>query len=74
MSDVKSLNDLFDSKAFYRIVELKKYDRLAGHDGKLIYDFILFVKIASLTANGVNNMPMWRIIHTIIRNFVCHTI
>ncbi|HEY8804093.1 MAG TPA: DUF2971 domain-containing protein [Clostridium sp.] len=60
MSDVKNLNDPFDSKAyFYRPDELKKYERLTGHDGKLIDDFTLFVKIASLTANSVNNMPMW---------------
>ena len=60
MSDVKNLNDPFDSKAyFYRPDELKKYEILKEYDGKLIDDFTLFVKIASLTANGVNNMPMW---------------
>jgi len=60
MSDVKNLNDPFDSKAyFYRPDELKKYDRLAEHDGKLIDDFTSFVKIAALTANNVNSMPMW---------------
>ncbi|MBU3227798.1 DUF2971 domain-containing protein [Clostridium algidicarnis] len=60
MSDVKNLNDPFDSKAyFYRPDELKKYERLKEYDGKLIDDFTLFVKIASLTANSVNNMPMW---------------
>lgn len=60
MSDVKNLNDPFDSKAyFYRPDELKKYERLTGCDGKLIDDFTLFVKIAALTANNVNSMPMW---------------
>ncbi|MCB2343300.1 DUF2971 domain-containing protein [Clostridium estertheticum] len=60
MSDVKNLNDPFDSKAyFYRPDELKKYERLKEYDGKLIDDFTLFVKIASLTANSVSNMPMW---------------
>jgi hypothetical protein len=60
MSDVKNLNDPFDSKAyFYRSDELKKYERLTGHDGKLIDDFTSFVKIAALTANNVNSMPMW---------------
>lgn len=60
MSDVKNLNDPFDNKAyFYRPDELKKYERLAEHDGKLIDDFTSFVKIASFTANDANSMPMW---------------
>lgn len=60
MSDVKNLNDPFDSKAyFYRPDELKKYERLTEHDGKLIDDFTSFVKIASFTANSVDSMPMW---------------
>ena len=60
MSDVRNLNDPFDSKAyFYRSAELKKYARLTRHSGKLIDDFTSFLKIASLTANSVNSMPMW---------------
>ena len=60
MSDVKDLNDPFDSKAyFYRPEELKKYERLARHGGKLIDDFTSFAKIAALTANNVNSIPMW---------------
>lgn len=60
MSDAKNLNDPFDSKAyFYRPDELKKYERLAEHNGRLIDDFTSFVKIAALTANDVNSMPMW---------------
>jgi len=60
MSDVKNLNDPFDSKAyFYRPNELKKYERLTGHEGKLIDDFTSLVRIASLTANNMNSMPMW---------------
>ncbi|MDD3654374.1 MAG: DUF2971 domain-containing protein [Desulfotomaculaceae bacterium] len=60
MSDVKNLNDPFDNKAyFYRPDELKKYNRLTRHDGKLIDDFTSLVKIAALTANNVNSMPMW---------------
>jgi hypothetical protein len=60
MSDVKDLNDPFDSKAyFYRPEQLKKYDRLSAHDGKLIDDFSAYPKIASFTANSVNSMPMW---------------
>ena len=60
MSDVKDLNDPFDNKAyFYRPEELKKYERLAEHGGKLIDDFSVFSKVSSLTSNNVNSMPMW---------------
>jgi len=60
MSDIKNFNDPFDNKAyFYRPDELKKYERLTEHDGKLTDDFTSFVKIAALTANNVNSMPMW---------------
>lgn len=60
MSNVKDLNDPFDNKAyFYRQKELKKYERLAENGGKLIDDFSVFSKVASLTANNVNSMPMW---------------
>lgn len=60
MSDTKYLNDPFDNKAyFYRPDELRKYERLSGHGGKLIDDFSAFVKISSLTSNNVYSMPMW---------------
>ncbi len=60
MSDVKSLNDPFDSKAyFYRPEMLTKYDRLKHCDGRLIDDFSSFFRVASLTSNGVSSMPMW---------------
>ena len=60
MSNVKSLNDPFDSKAyFYRPEELKKYERLAIHDGKLIDDFAAYTKVCSFSTNGINSMPMW---------------
>lgn len=60
MSNVKDLNDPFDNKAyFYRPEELKKYERLAEHGGKLIDDFSVFSKVSSLTSNNVNSMPMW---------------
>lgn len=60
MSDVKYLNDPFDNRAYYyRADKLKKHERLAEHDGKLIDDFSLFTKVSALTANGVNSMPMW---------------
>lgn len=60
MSDTKYLNDPFDNKAyFYKPDELKKYERLPIHGGKLIDDFSAFVKISSLTSNNVYSMPMW---------------
>lgn len=60
MSDVRYLNDPFDNKAyFYKSDELKKYERLAEHDGKLIDDFSSFSKVSALTSNHVNSMPMW---------------
>ena len=60
MSDARYLNDPFDNKAyFYRSDELKKYERLAEHDGKLIDDFSSFSKVSALTSNHVNSMPMW---------------
>jgi hypothetical protein len=60
MSDVKYLNDPFDNKAyFYNPDKLKKYERLSGHDGKLIDDFSSFSKVSALTSNHVNSMPMW---------------
>ena len=60
MSDAKYLNDPFDNKGyFYRNDELKKYERLARHDGKLIDDFSAYSKVSALTSNGVSSMPMW---------------
>ena len=60
MSDARYLNDPFDNKAyFYKFDELKKYERLAEHDGKLIDDFSSFSKVSALTSNHVNSMPMW---------------
>ncbi len=60
MSDAKYLNDPFDNKAYYyRSEELKKYDRLANYDGKLIDDFSSLSKVSALTSNNVNSMPMW---------------
>ncbi len=60
MSDAKYLNDPFDNKAyFYDNKKLKKYERLAAHDGRIIDDFSLFSKVTSLTANKANSMPMW---------------
>lgn len=60
MSDAKDLNDPFDTKAyFYRSDELKKYERLTEHDGKLIDDFSSYIKVSALSSNNVNSMPMW---------------
>lgn len=60
MSDTKDLNDPFDNKAyFYRSDDLRKYERLSIHEGKIIDDFSALVKISSLTSNNVHSMPMW---------------
>lgn len=60
MSEAQYLNDPFDNKAYYYDPqELKKYERLAEHDGRIIDDFSRFSKVTSLTANNVNSMPMW---------------
>jgi hypothetical protein len=60
MSDTRYLNDPFDNKAyFYKSDELKKHERLAEHDGKLIDDFSSYFKVSALTSNHVNSMPMW---------------
>jgi hypothetical protein len=60
MSDIKNFNDPFDGKGyFYDANQLKKIDRLASHEGKLIDDFTSFIKATTLTSNGVHSMPMW---------------
>ena len=60
MADTKNFNDPFDGKAyFYDANQLKKFDRLAKYDGKMIDDFTSFIKVTSLTENNENSMPMW---------------
>ncbi|WP_028829430.1 DUF2971 domain-containing protein [Proteocatella sphenisci] len=60
MTDAKYLNDPFDNKAyFHKPEELKRFDRLAGCDGRLIDDFSSFSKVSALTSNSENSMPMW---------------
>ncbi len=60
LSDIQSFNDPFDAKAFYYDPEpLKTIQRLKPHDGRLIDDFTAFIRATSLTANGVQSMPMW---------------
>lgn len=49
MSDARYSNDPFDNKAyFYKSDDLKKYEMLAEHDGKLIDDFSSFSKVSAL--------------------------
>lgn len=60
MADIKSFNDPFDSKGFfYKSEVLADIDRLQHVNGKLIDDFTSFIKATSLSANGVQSMPMW---------------
>ncbi len=60
LSDIQSFNDPFDSKAFYYDPEpLKKFSQLKPCDGRLIDDFTAFIRATSLTADGVQSMPMW---------------
>ncbi|MCR3922649.1 MAG: DUF2971 domain-containing protein [Firmicutes bacterium] len=60
MSDIKSLNDPFDNKAyFYKYEELRKYKELHAVDGRIIDDLSSFSRVSSFTANGINCMPMW---------------
>ena len=60
LSDIASFNDPFDSKAYYYDPgQLKDIPRLKRHGGRLIDDFTAFIRATSLTANGVQSMPMW---------------
>ena len=60
LADIKMFNDPFDGRAFYYDPKmLKDIERLVEHDGRLIDDFTRFHRTASLTASGVNCMPMW---------------
>ena len=59
-AETKALNDTFESKAFYydpnKLMKFKPLDKVDGH---LIDDFSDYVRIASLTGNGTDSMPMW---------------
>ena len=60
MADIKNFNDPFDSKGFfYKSEVLADIDRLKHVNGKLIDDYTSFIKATSLSANGVQSMPMW---------------
>lgn len=60
LASPSSMNDPFDSKAFfYRNEELKKIRFLENHDGKLIDDFSNHLRLSSFSKVGINNMPMW---------------
>lgn len=60
LSEVTSLNDPFDCKAYYYDPgALVKYEELQHCNGKLIDDFSSMVRVVSLSANGVQSLPMW---------------
>ena len=60
LSEVTSLNDPFDCKAYYYDPSaLMKYEELKHCNGKLIDDFSSLLRVSSLTANGVQSLPMW---------------
>ena len=60
LSDLKSLNDPFDSKGyFYRNEELMRFQELKSYDGRILDDVFVSHKIASLSKVGINNMNMW---------------
>lgn len=60
LADPRSFNDPFDNKAFfYRSESLTKHERLKRWNGKFIDDFSRYIRLSSLTSNGINNMPMW---------------
>ena len=60
MSPINKFNDPFDSKAFFYNPEaLKKFEDLKHCNGRLIDDFSSYNIATSLTANGVQSMPMW---------------
>lgn len=60
LSDIESFNDPFDSKAYYyNPKQLSTIERLKHVDGKIIDDFSTFIRSTSLSANGVQSMPMW---------------
>lgn len=60
LSEVSSLNDPFDCKAYFSDPRaFLKYEQLKPYDGKLIDDFSSMVRVCSLTANGVQSLPMW---------------
>lgn len=60
LSDIQSFNDPFDAKSFYyNPAQLRKYRALDPFEGRLIDDFAEFIRATSLTANGIQSMPMW---------------
>lgn len=60
MSDIKDFNDPFDGKGFfYDATKLADIDWLKPYGGRLIDSFNAYIKATSLTANGVQSMPMW---------------
>lgn len=60
LADSRNFNDPFDNKAFYyRNDELKRFDELRPFDGRLGDEIMFNSRAASLSAAGINSMPMW---------------
>jgi len=60
LAEVSTLNDPFDCKAYYYNADaLTKYDALKPYNGRIIDDFSSLLRVVSLTANGVQSLPMW---------------
>lgn len=60
MSNIEDFNDPFDGKGFfYDPTQLADMKRVKPNDGKFIDNFNTFIKATSLTANGIQSMPMW---------------
>lgn len=60
LSKIDSFNDPFDCKAYYYNPRtLMKYVQLKPYNGKLVDDFSAMVRAVSLSANGVQSLPMW---------------
>lgn len=59
MAEIITLNDPFDCKAYYYDPnKLLEFDWLKAYNGKLIDNFSSFARTTSLTANGIQSMPM----------------
>lgn len=59
-AEIRTLNDPFDSKAFfYNPESLKSIKRLKKCNGRFIEDFSDFHRITSFTSCGTSSLPMW---------------
>ena len=60
LSEIKNFNDPFDSKGFfYDPKQLSSISRLKSAEGRLIDDFTSYIRSTSLSANGIQSLPMW---------------